>query len=354
MGKREADWASVSHGTYLCMDCAGRHRGLGVHLSFVRSTTMDLWSTEQLRRMQLGGTQQFHEFLKLYPRLCTPPRTMDELSVRYRSHAAAHYRRLLDIRCDGADGAEIRAPSPDRGHDPVDEHVQSNELGSPPAWFGEHREKEAAQDTDHPMNSFGQQCTMLEVAFQRHKHHLQRLPLSSADTSFHDRLPVLQSLPCHERRGCSEAAAEALVKRSCDDPTLCQGSSQALETDPVPLDTLQSNMMGQSVLQNKPDVEVQTPANMLQKVAVEASDAGTCSDPGGSRLLSDQATILLAAAQDAAAQDAAAVDDIGTKPAEHLDGVVQQEELANTAEHLGPKDDHLGETSYEVAEAVFG
>ncbi|CAJ1438164.1 unnamed protein product [Effrenium voratum] len=56
-GLPDADWASVSCGAYLCVDCAGRHRGLGVHLSFVRSTTMDLWTPQQLRRMQLGGSR---------------------------------------------------------------------------------------------------------------------------------------------------------------------------------------------------------------------------------------------------------------------------------------------------------
>jgi len=52
----DADWATLSYGAYLCVDCAGKHRGLGVHLSFVRSTTMDLWSPEQLRHMQLTKT----------------------------------------------------------------------------------------------------------------------------------------------------------------------------------------------------------------------------------------------------------------------------------------------------------
>jgi len=327
------------------MDCAGRHRGLGVHLSFVRSTTMDLWSNEQLRRMQLGGTQQFHDFLKLYPQLCTLPRTMAELSTRYRSRAVAHYRRLLDVRCEGGDGAEIRAPSPDRGHNPVDEHVQSNELGTPPAWFGEHRDKNATRDTDHSMSSFEQQHVMLEAAFQRHKHHLQRLPLSSTDTSFHDQLPVLKSAPCHVKPGCSETAAEAaLTKSSCDDPSVFQESSQPLGTEPVPIDTSQSDVMDPRALQNKPVVEVQTPAHTPQ----EAADGVACSDLGGSRLLSDQTTI-----PSATAEDAATVDHVGNEPAEHLGCAAQQEERTKSAAHLSPKDD-LGETSYEGAEAVFG
>lgn len=40
------------------------HRGLGVHISFVRSITMDAFKAAEIERMRVGGNGRWREFFE--------------------------------------------------------------------------------------------------------------------------------------------------------------------------------------------------------------------------------------------------------------------------------------------------
>lgn len=111
-GTANPQWASLSHGCYISMQAAGQHRGLGVHISFVRSVDLDKWKPTQLKLMQLGGNRRLRDFFRQHG-------IPDDMPIeqKYDTRAAEWYR--LHLRALAEDTA-LPEPLPEgTGHLPA-------------------------------------------------------------------------------------------------------------------------------------------------------------------------------------------------------------------------------------------
>eukprot|EP00188_Purpureofilum_apyrenoidigerum_P000391 Plantae.Rhodophyta-Purpureofilum_apyrenoidigerum.ctg11666.p1 GENE.Plantae.Rhodophyta-Purpureofilum_apyrenoidigerum.ctg11666~~Plantae.Rhodophyta-Purpureofilum_apyrenoidigerum.ctg11666.p1 ORF type:complete len:397 (-),score=56.71 Plantae.Rhodophyta-Purpureofilum_apyrenoidigerum.ctg11666:1281-2471(-) len=105
-------WASTNLGVFICIRCSGLHRNLGVHISTVRSTTLDTWTPKQIEEIQRKG----NNYGKQMYEACVPanfrrPDTNDTAQIE-RWIRDKYEKKLFMRKEDGGRGGE--ATSRDR------------------------------------------------------------------------------------------------------------------------------------------------------------------------------------------------------------------------------------------------
>ncbi|ORM39376.1 ADP-ribosylation factor GTPase-activating protein AGD10 [Babesia sp. Xinjiang] len=85
---RNPTWVSITYAVHLCLNCSGRHRQFGSHISFVRSADMDKFTREQLLRMTRGGNARAKAFFRQCGQNKNP--------YNYSSPMALKYPAMLD------------------------------------------------------------------------------------------------------------------------------------------------------------------------------------------------------------------------------------------------------------------
>ena len=74
------------------MECSGEHRGFGVNISYIRSTTLDSLNKSQLDILKISGNKRLNEFLRFYSINKNLPKK--EL---FNSKILHYYRKMVKI-----------------------------------------------------------------------------------------------------------------------------------------------------------------------------------------------------------------------------------------------------------------
>eukprot|EP00752_Nemacystus_decipiens_P002697 g2518.t1 len=107
-GARDPEWSSISLGVMMCIECSGIHRSMGVHVSKVRSLTLDRWTFPLTELLHKAGNSNANKVWEAYSGSASFSKIAPEADRGTREafiRAKYEHRRFLDPPYDPSPAA---------------------------------------------------------------------------------------------------------------------------------------------------------------------------------------------------------------------------------------------------------